>query len=77
MHGHVRRIGNQVTGGIEDRAGKVEPFFHIDRVGGVRQRCPHLLSDRHEQVVEHLEHDRVGFSTHSVAGRQRDRPAQD
>ena len=45
--------------GVEQRAGEVEPLLDVDRVGGVLQLQAHLLGDRHEQVVEHLEHHRV------------------
>ena len=46
---------------VEDRAGEIEPLLDVDRVGGVLQRHAHLLGDRHEEVVEHLEHDRIGL----------------
>ena len=44
---------------VEQRAGEVEPLLDVDRIGGVLQRHAHLLGDRHEEVVEHLEHHRV------------------
>ena len=46
---------------VEDGAGEVEPLLDVDRIGGVLQRHAHLLGDRHEEVVEDLEHDRVGL----------------
>jgi hypothetical protein len=61
MHGHVRRVGDQGTVMREHRAGKVQPLLDIHRVGGVLQRYAHLLGDRHEQIVENLQHDRVGM----------------
>ena len=61
MHRHVRRVGDQRGVGGEDRAGEVEPLLDVHRIGGVLQRHAHLLGDRHEQVVEHLEHDRIGL----------------
>jgi hypothetical protein len=60
MNRDMRRIGNEVAFGIEDRAGEVEPFFDIDRARGVLQRVTHLLGDRDEQIVEHFDHDRIG-----------------
>ena len=60
MHRHVRRIGDQHAVRIEHGAGEVQALLHVDRVGGVLQRHAHLLGDRHEQVVEDLEHDRIG-----------------
>ena len=33
----------------------------FDRVGGFFQRHAHLLGDRHEEVVEYLQHDRIGL----------------
>ena len=46
---------------VEHRAGKVEPLLDVHRIGGVLQRHAHLLGDRHEEVVEHLQHHRVGL----------------
>ena len=60
MHRHVRGVGDQGAVGVEDRAGEVEPLLDVDRIGGVLQRHAHLLGDRHEQVVEHFQHHRVG-----------------
>ena len=76
MHRHVRGVGDQHAVGVEQRAGEVEPLLHVDRVGGVLQRDAHLLGDRHEEVVEHLEHDRVGArADRGLAGERLD-PAQ-
>ena len=60
MHRHVRRVGDQRAVGVEHRAGEIEPLLDVDGVGGVLQRHAHLLGDRHEEVVEHFEHHRVG-----------------
>ena len=40
-------------------------------IGGVLQRHAHLLGDRHEQVVEHLEHDRIGLGADRLRPLQR------
>ena len=61
MHRHVRRVRHQRAVVREHRAGEVEPLLDVHRIGGVLQRDAHLLGDRHEQVVEHLEHDRIGL----------------
>ena len=60
VHRHVRRVGDQVALGIEQRAAEIEPLLDVDRVGGVLQLQAHLLGDVHEQVVEHLQQHRVG-----------------
>jgi hypothetical protein len=60
VHRHVRRVGDQVAVGIEQRAAEVQPLLDVDRVGGVLQLQAHLLGDVHEQVVEHLQQHRVG-----------------
>ena len=60
MHRHVRRVGDQRAVGVEHGAGEIEPLLDVDGVGGVLQRHAHLLRDRHEEVVEHFEHHRVG-----------------
>ena len=59
VHRHVRRVGDQVALGVEQRAREVEPLLDVDGVGGVLQPHAHLLGDRHEEVVEHLQHHRV------------------
>ena len=59
VHRHVRRIGDQVALGVEQRAGEIEPLLDVHRVRGVLQPQAHLLGDRHEEVVEDLQHHRV------------------
>ena len=59
VHRHVRRVGDQVARRVEERARKIQPLFHVHRVGGVLQHRAHLLGDAHEKVVEHFQHHRV------------------
>jgi hypothetical protein len=40
VHRHVRRVGDQVAVGVEERAAEVQPLLDVDRVGGVLQRSP-------------------------------------
>ncbi len=61
VHRHVRCVGDQFAVGVEERATEVESLLDVHRVGGVLQPQPHLLGDVHEQVVEDLEHHRVGL----------------
>ena len=72
MHRHVRRIGDQRAVGGEHRAGEVEPLLDVDRIGGVLQRHAHLLGDRHEQIVEHFEHHRIGRGADRALPLERD-----
>ena len=60
----MRRIGDQIAVGVEHRAGEIEPLLDVHRIGGVLQRHAHLLGDRHEEVVEHLQHHRVALGAH-------------
>ena len=76
VHRHVRRIGDQVAFGVEQRAREIEPLLDVDRVRGVGERHAHLLGDRHEQVVEHLEQHRVGAGADRMRARDRDRRAR-
>ena len=46
--------------GVEQRAGEIEPLLDVHRVRVFGERHAHLLGDRHEQVVEHLEQHRIG-----------------
>ena len=61
---------------VEQRAGEVEPLLDVDRVRGVRERHAHLLGDRHEQVVEHLEQHRIGRRADRVRALRRRRRAR-
>jgi len=61
MDRHMRCIGNQVPLCIEDRAGEIQPLLDVDRIGRVLKRVAHLFGDRHEEVVEDLQHHRVGL----------------
>ena len=71
MHGQVRRVGDELALGVEQRAGKIEPLLDVDRVGGGLQPQAHLLGDRHVQVVEHFEHHRVHRGADGEARRAR------
>ena len=69
MHRHVRSVGDEASLAVEQCAGKVEPLLDVDRIGGVLQRDAHLLGDRHEEMIEDLEHDRIGFGADRLAPR--------
>ena len=71
MHRHVRRVGDEAPLAVEHGAGKVEPLLDVDRIGGVLQRHAHLLGDRHEEMIEDLEHDRIGLGADRLAPRDR------
>ena len=60
VHRHVRGVGDQLARRVEDRAGEVEALLDVDRVRGALQPDAHLLGHGHEEVVEDLQHDRVG-----------------
>ena len=83
----MRGVGDEHPVGVEERAGEVEPLLDVDREGSVLEGEPHLLGDRHEAVVEDLQHDRVavragrrfaregnGALQHEVAARGEGRP---
>ena len=63
--------------GVEQRAGEIEPLLDVDRGRGRLQRDAHLLGDRHEQVVEDLEPDRVDVGADRVGAVERDGAGQD
>src|SRR5689334_23417399 len=46
VHRHVRRVGDQVAFGVEQRAGKVEALLDVHRVRRVLQAQAHLLGDQ-------------------------------
>ena len=66
MHRHVRRVGDKRAVVRENGAGKIEPLLDVHRIGGVLQRHAHLLGDRHEEIVEHLQHHRIGVRADGV-----------
>ena len=68
----MRRVGDQPAFGVEERAGEVEPLLDVHGIGGVLERHAHLLGDRHEEIVEHLEHDRVALGAHREGPLERD-----
>ena len=73
---HVRGVGDEVPVRIENGAGEVESFLDVHRVGGLLKGRAHLLGNRHEEVIEDLEHHRVGFGAHHFASRKRDHARQ-
>ena len=77
MYGNVRGICDQITVGIKNRTGKIQPLLDIDRVGRIFQSQPHLLGDRHEEVVKNLQHDRVTLSADSRLAFQWNHPGHD
>ncbi len=76
MHRHVRRVGNQRADRIEHGTGEIQPLLDVHRIGGVLQRHAHLLGDRHEQIVEHFEHHRVGLGADRQCALELLHPAQ-
>ena len=77
MNRHMRRIGHEAALGVKQGAGKIETLFDVDRIGGVGKRCTHLLGNRHKQVVEHFEHDRIGVRPNRLGAFQRRDACQD
>ena len=77
MHRHMWSVGDQCAIGIKDGAGEVKPLLDVDRIGRVLQRHAHLFGDRHEQVVEHFQHDRICMGANGVSPLQFDDALQD
>ncbi len=69
MHRHVRGVGDEAPLAVEEGAGKVEPLLDVHGIGCVLERHAHLLGDRHEEMVEDLEHDRISFGADRLAMR--------
>ena len=64
VHGHVRCIGNEVTGSVKQSAAKVQALFDVHRVSRVLQLQAHLLGNVHKQVVKHLQQHGVYGGAH-------------
>ncbi len=76
VHRDVRGVGHQAAVRVEQGAGEVQALLDVDGVGGVLQSYAHLLGDRHEEVVEHFEHDGVHPGPDGRPARSRFGPAQ-
>ena len=76
VHWHVRRVGDQVADGVEQRAAEIKPLLDIDRMRSVLQLQAHLLGDVHEQVVEHFQQHRVDRGACSQLREARAAPLQ-
>ena len=59
MDGNVRRIGDQFARSVEQGAGEIEPFLDVYRSRRRLENDAHLFCDRHEEIVENFEPDRV------------------
>ena len=67
----MRCVGHKRTGRIKQRTGKIESFLDVHTVGGVRERCSHLLGNGHKKIVEHFQHHRIGIGADGFAVLQR------
>jgi hypothetical protein len=67
----MRRVGDQLTLGVAQRAREIQALLDVDRGGGVLQAPAHLLGDRHAQVVEHFEQHRIDAGAEGGAARAR------
>ena len=65
MHRNMRRIGDQRSGSIEQRAREIEPFLDVHRTGGGFQHHAHFLGNGHEQIVEDGEPNRINIGSGS------------
>ena len=70
VHGHVRRVRDQRPVGREQRAREIQSLLDVDGVRRVLEHDAHLLGDVHEEVVEHLEHDRIGVAAERLAAQR-------
>ena len=59
VHRDVGRVGHQSPGGIEERAGEIQPLADVHGAGALAQPFPHLLCNRCEAVMKQL-HNKIG-----------------
>ena len=71
VHRHVRCIRHQFTLRIKDRAGEIQTFLDVYGVTGILQGRAHLLRNRHKQIVEDLQADRIYLRAHRGHSRER------
>ena len=67
MYRNVGRVGDETALPVEHRAGEVEAVADVGAHCGPLQHHPHLLGDRLELVVEHLEQDRIDMGSGGLA----------
>jgi len=76
MYRHMGCVGDELAVAVENGAGEVETLLDVHRVGGVLKCNAHLLGDRHEEIVEDLQHDRIGLGSDGLAVRPSLNPRQ-
>jgi len=59
MHRDVRGLCDQLPGGVEQRAAKIQPLADVRAEGRPLQSDTHLLGYGREQVLEHFQADRI------------------
>ena len=59
MHRNMRRVGDQIAGGVEQRTGEIQPLADVHRAGAVLQRAAHVFGDAHEAAIEQGQPGRV------------------
>src|SRR5450755_3576391 len=59
MHRYVRRLGDEASMQIEERAGEVAPLFNVGRVAAAREHDAHLFRDGGERASKEFQADRI------------------
>ena len=69
MDGHMRRVGDQGAGSVEDGAGKIQPLLHVDRARTTLQQPAHFFDQRCEATGEQLQFHRHRAARPPAVGR--------
>src|SRR5258708_30017181 len=72
MNGNMRSIGDERALLVEDRAGKIEPLLDIDARCRRLERDSHFLGNRHEEIVENFEANRIDICADGLGAAERD-----
>jgi len=59
VYGDVSRLSNHLAVGIEQGAGVIAPFFDVGGEGAAAEGNTHLLCNRAQAMVEHLQRNRI------------------
>ena len=66
MNRNVRRLRDQVSDAVEDRARKVFSLLDVDRIRRAPERRPHLLGHRRELVLHHFQTERINLHLYNL-----------
>lgn len=59
MHGNMGRLGDKITAGVKDGAGKIPSFLDVGGKGGAGENNAHFLGNGGKELIEDFNFDYV------------------